>query len=277
MRYVILTVSFAFLLVVSTWTPHEVLIAQDASPSDAAAQPETYPLKSVPLDNYKLEEWGARRYTMYGFPRKLRQDSDVIIAERQRKRIGRVKLETLVSEDEVVFEDSWGDPVQEMGWADLRYVCKRDNLLTMKTMTYRQGGRESLCDVTDGNYELQQFRKHRSGVWPEGTVTEASLIRIVTMLPRVKGIGYSIDSYSPSPEFSPYSTKGDAIICHGPETLKINRMTMECTKYTFRDMQAWVRHSDNALVRFLVPGWRELEISESPYEYAKIVREAAEK
>jgi hypothetical protein len=272
----------SLILMLSVLPPGNQTTAQEVveSPSDAntpvEVEPGSYRLDYVPLNNYMLEKWGTRRYTMYGFPRKPRGVKDIIIYERERKRIGGIKLKTTVKNDHVIFEDSWGDPAQENGWFDLLFVCKRDNLLSMQTMTYRQGGETNICDVTDGNYELEHFRRRRTGKWPEGTVTEASLLRIFTMLPREPGITYSLDWYTATPEFSPFSTKGESIVCHGQETLKINRMTMECTKYSFHNMQAWVRNVDDALVRFLVPGMREIVISEKYHEYAAIVKEAEE-
>ena len=96
------------------------------------------------------------------------------------------------------------------------------------------------------------------------------------VLPRVQGVAYEIDHYTVTPELSPFPTKGEAIMCEGPETLKISRMSMECTKYSFRDMQAWVRNVDDTLVRFLVPGRREIVINEKPHQFAKVIEEAAE-
>lgn len=276
----------ALLLMLSLVPPADACYAQQAEtlPSDIplaeadapAEDSQSYRLDYVPLDNYKLEKWGTRSYMMYGFPTRKRGYQDVVVNTRERVEIGKIMFQTIVKPEQVIFNDTWADPAQEEGWAQVTIECKRDNLLTMQHLTYQQGTKVSYCDVTNGKYELDQFRRRRAGDWPEGTLTEASLLRILTMLPRAEGISYSIDHYSLTPDLLPFSTKGDAIVCHGTETLKIDRVNMECTKYTFRDMQAWVRNVDDTLVRFYVPGKRELVLSEEQSAFAKVLREAAQ-
>ena len=70
--------------------------------------------------------------------------------------------------------------------------------------------------------------------FPDDTVTEAALFRIVTRLPRTPGNTYAFSAYCPLSEIRP-TTPADAsqctLTCRGERTINIDRKPVVCTEY----------------------------------------------
>lgn len=70
--------------------------------------------------------------------------------------------------------------------------------------------------------------------YPDGTVTEAALFRIIPRLPRTPGHTYAFSAYTPMNEVRPATPEDGGqctITCRGPSTIEIDRTPVQCTQY----------------------------------------------
>jgi hypothetical protein len=90
------------------------------------------------------------------------------------------------------------------------------------------------------------------------SLTLATLMRVVTVLPMVQG-SFEARDWLDIPELELSDTKLP-IVCHGAETIYLRGSEHETTKYTYGGYAAWVRNSDRVLLRLEMPGRRYLEL-----------------
>jgi hypothetical protein len=117
--------------------------------------------------------------------------------------------------------------------------CSRSPLLTLQTlnMDMKRGGQnQSIKGVfKDGNYVMTMGDNSKSQPFAENTVTFNGLLRIVPLLPRTAGKGYSFSHYSKSAlELSSRSPKtGESFIlrCKGPAEIEYEGEKLTCVRF----------------------------------------------
>jgi hypothetical protein len=114
--------------------------------------------------------------------------------------------------------------------------------------------------------------------FPDDTVTEAALFRIVTCLPRTPGRTYAFSAYCPLNEVRP-STPEDAgqctLTCRGQTTIDIDRTPVECTQYVANfegDLTFFV--DANNVVRKVLADFAQTEMTLVPTPSNTAVAEA---
>jgi hypothetical protein len=229
----------------------------------ALAEDAAQPLASVSVDVYQLKHWGERKFDIYLAKIRKTRVEDTAITERELEYMGTHNYSTQVNDDGVVLRQYWVEPSLKRGGAIVTYHCRKDALLTLARMEVFRDTKTTLVDVTDNAFELDFMGKTRSGVFPADTVTDASLLRLVTLLPRTPGKSYTVGHRTNTPEINILGGEQNTVHCLGTETVVIREREMECTKFQCGTALYWVRNSDSMLVRHEVPGWKIMELNET--------------
>jgi len=223
---------------------------------------EPIPITSVPLDLYQLKSWGTKHYFLSQYRKKFRSlPSGLAVIELELHPVGKLPLETHVDADRVTMRQYWRDPEAKLSRMWIEYQCAFDNILTMEKITTRYQDKIATADTTEGKYDIEVFGHRRIGKWPENTMTDAAMLRIVTLLPRIEGTAFTVPNWSRTPQLGVESTNGGPIRCVGKQTLKVRGKEFTCTKFECKRMHAWVT-DDDVLVRAESPGWWILELDE---------------
>jgi hypothetical protein len=224
---------------------------------------EPVPLAETPVDVYHLQNWGQRKFNVYMSMTEKHREAKVSITEREMHFVATQTFSTEVKNDEVIMRQYWLEPTLKRGGALVTYHCHKDSLLSLARMQVQRDAKTYLVDVTQGEFNLEFLTKTRGGKYPADTVTDASLMRLVTLLPHTPGKQYSIGHRTATPEINVISGAASTIQCIGPDDLEIQKTRHECTKFICGETMLWVRTSDKMLVRLEVPGWKILELHDT--------------
>jgi hypothetical protein len=236
------------------------IVAVSAAEPAASVAPQ--PLAQVPLDIYRLRDWGNPSYDIYLAYTDKHRIEDVAITEREMKFVATQKYFTQVKDDEILMRQYWIEPSLKRGGAVITYHCRKDALLSLARMEVQRDAKTYAVDVTDGEFDLEFMGKTRSGKFPANTVTDAALMRLVTLLPREPGKSYAFGHRTATPEINVLSGENAIIHCHGPETYEQGDVAHACTKFSCGEILLWVRDRDSRLMRYEVPGWKILLLRE---------------
>lgn len=227
--------------------------AEPASPADT--QPRE--LSDLQLGLDELSNWGVRSYRM------TCRDSTGRISSR-----GVLRLVTLVKDDEIILRDTREFSIDRKLFEDksIWRVWKRELVQRCRKTSYLSPTRLMCEEVADGKRRSQlevtidmdrgSFERHffdrdatshgRIIVRPE-TLTLGSALRVVSMLPQVKGQTVFYDAWL-NDTVTAMSRDG-AIRCLGMETVKAQGRLQELTRFEAgRFLNVWVR-SDGIPVR----------------------------
>jgi hypothetical protein len=246
------------LLIVGLWA-----CTLDFLTTAAVADEPPVPLEQVPVDIYRLRDWGRPKYDVYMAYTDRQRVADVVITERDMRHVATHSFTTEVRDDEIIFRQYWLEPSLKRGGAQVTYHCRKDAFLSLARMEVQRDARTYQVDVTDGQFDLEFLGKTRSGAYPERTLTDAALMRLVTLLPREPGKRYSVGQRTFTPEINVLSGPGSVIECLGPDTITLAKQPHECTKYACGEVLLWVRQADHRLLRYEVPGWKILVLHEA--------------
>jgi hypothetical protein len=253
------------LLMSRDFIPSLAMLLCSLSAGLLAANEPPIPLQNVVVDVYHLRDWGTRRFDTYMATVEKQRIDGVAITSREMRYVATQKFVTEVTNAGVMMRQYWQEPTLKHGGALVTYHCRKDSLLSLTRMIVQRDAKTFQVDVTDGEFELDFLAKTRSGKYPTDTVTDAALMRIVTLLPRTPGKVYSIGHRTMTPEINILSGEQSEIRCVGPEIVHIREREMACTKFVSATTQLWVRDSDAMLVRLEIPGWKILELNEESH------------
>jgi len=236
-----------------------VAVAPTAGAQRAAAPP---PLNAATLDLDGLDDWGRRSYRY------------IRIEPERRRAIGTVALETELSGRKVTMRDAWSI---ESDGAMLSWRMKAD---------WDRGGLMEPTKVVANGTETDELASYRMQVvaglatirdlegarsemeLPEGVVTDAALLRIVTLLPRERGRRWRIDRLLELSELN--LKRGGVLACVGPESVDMHGEPVQLWRFAYRSgdrlaAQFWVDPDGGALRRFMFDT-RKLFVEADPTE-----------
>lgn len=247
------------------------------SPSSATAppKPEARALESLTLDFAQLGKLERANTLVYDF----------VVLEKAGKAanpIGTLHTYTRVEGDRVLLIDVWTLSNKEKERKlTVTQVCNQDNMLSLVSIGVNGDGDEEVVDL-DLSIRVADPATVKQGViWPDDgektlalppqTLTDGALLRIVSLLPREKGLRVSFPFWLESAELN--LKKDHLIECRGPDPITIGGRTVKCTKYAhsgggITGSTLWV-DEEGLLQRILVDGRKELTLRPTETETSK--------
>ena len=211
--------------------------------------------------NLRLESlgtWGTRHYT-YSLRKPGGEGFETL---------GTISLATRVTGDSLVLHDVYE---LKMRGAKLRLeltqTCRRDCFLTPVRIESRGEGDDEfgnfVATVADGMATIRpQDRGDRTKRIPPGTITDAAMMRLVTLVPRTPGKTYS---YGHSLETSELNLKENyRLTVLEPESIVIAGRAVKCAKFRLagggiRPVFYWVGE-DGVLQRLMLDDRKIIEL-----------------
>lgn len=216
---------------------------------------------TLTIDVSPLKNWGAQSF----------QYSMRMPGKNETKAAGTISLTTELTEEAIILKDNWvlefnGEAVS----LKIIHTCLKDSYLTpIRIESSGEGTDEfqNFVATIEGGKATVSFANGKDGMRriPEGTITTAAMMRLVTLVPRTPGKAYS---YSYSLESEELNLKSNyRLIVLQPEAITIGEREVICTKLklegkTIRPAFYWIS-KDNVLQRILLDGRKVLELQES--------------
>ena len=212
----------------------------------------------LPDFNAGSMNWGTQRYKF------------TLIKNEEKTELGSVTLRSKLSGDQVLLTDEYllsigGKPMS----LNMTQVCRKDQYLSPVRIDCQGKGHEEAptfkATIQDGEAKIERklpFKISNSKQIPEGTVSSAAFMRIVTQLPRVDGATYR---YAFALEASEMNLKKDYIAkVIGKETILCNGEPVKCWKISqngggIREQLFWV-NEDGILQRVLQDGRKQIDL-----------------
>ena len=210
--------------------------------------------KTLPDFNKETINWGTQRYKFSLIKNKGKIES------------GSVTFRSEIKGDQVILTDKYllrhrGKTMS----ANMKQVCLKDQYLSPVKIECEGKGHE---EIPTFNAIIENGEAKISAPWnksmkiPEGTVTTAAFLRIVTQLPRVRGATYR---YGFALEAGEMNLKKDYIAkVIGKETIISNGAKIECWKISqngggIMEQLFWVTE-DGTLQRVLMDGRKQIDL-----------------
>jgi hypothetical protein len=210
--------------------------------------------KPLPDFNAGSMNWGTQRYKF------------TLIKNKEKIELGSVTLRNKLTGDRVILTDEFllsieGKPMS----LNMTQVCLKDQYLSPVKIECKGKGSEEFptfkATIEDGQAEISGPGRGLKKI-PEGTVTSAAFMRIVTQLPRVDGATYR---YAFALEASEMNLKKDYVAkVIGKETIICDGVPVECWKISqngggIRKQFFWVTEN-GILQRVLQDGRKQIDL-----------------
>ena len=210
--------------------------------------------KPLPDFNEGAMNWGTQRYKF------------TLINKEEKTELGSVTLRNKLSGDQVLLTDEYllsigGKPMS----LNMTQVCRKDQYLSPLKIECEGKGNDEMptfkATIKDGQAEISGPGRGLKKI-PEGTVTSAAFMRIVTQLPRVDGATYR---YAFALEASEMNLKKDYVAkVIGKETIFCDGEPVKCWKISqngggIRKQFFWVTE-DGILQRVLQDGRKQIDL-----------------
>ena len=210
--------------------------------------------KPLPDFNAGSMNWGTQRYKF------------TLIKNEEKIELGSVALRKKLTQDRVILTDEYllsieGKPMS----LNMTQVCRKDQYLSPLKIECEGKGNDEMptfkATIKDGQAEISGPGRGLKKT-PEGTVTSAAFMRIVTQLPRVDGATYR---YAFALEASEMNLKKDYIAkVIGKETIFCDGEPVKCWKISqngggIRKQFFWVTE-DGILQRVLQDGRKQIDL-----------------
>ena len=210
--------------------------------------------KPLPDFNEGAMNWGTQRYKF------------TLINKEEKTELGSVTLRNKLSGDQVILTDEYllsieGKPMS----LNMTQVCRKDQYLSPLKIECEGKGNDEMptfkATIKDGQAEISGPGRGLKKI-PEGTVTSAAFMRIVTQLPRVDGATYR---YAFALEASEMNLKKDYVAkVIGKETIICNGEPVKCWKISqngggIREQLFWVTEN-GILQRVLQDGRKQIDL-----------------
>ena len=209
-----------------------------------------------PLPDFNVEKvnWGTQRYKF------------TLIKNEEKIELGSVTLRNKLSGDQVILTDEYllsieGKPMS----MNMTQVCRKDQCLSPLKIECEGKGNDEMptfkATIKDGQAEISGPGRGLKKI-PEGTVTSAAFMRIVTQLPRVDGATYR---YAFALEASEMNLKKDYVAkVIGKETIFCDGEPVKCWKISqngggIREQLFWVTEN-GILQRVLQDGRKQIDL-----------------
>ena len=214
--------------------------------------------KPLPDFNAGSMNWGTQRYKF------------TLIKNEEKIELGSVALRNKLTQDRVILTDEYllsieGKPMS----LNMTQVCLKDQYLSPLKIECEGKGNDEMptfkATIQDGEAKIERklpFKISNSKQIPEGTVTSAAFMRIVTQLPRVDGATYR---YAFALEASEMNLKKDYVAkVIGKETIICDGEPVKCWKISqngggIREQLFWVTE-DGILQRVLQDGRKQIDL-----------------
>ena len=214
--------------------------------------------KPLPDFNEGAMNWGTQRYKF------------TLIKNEEKIELGSVTLRNKLTQDRVILTDEYllsieGKPMS----LNMTQVCRKDQYLSPLKIECEGKGNDEMptfkATIQDGEAKIERklpFKISNSKQIPEGTVTSAAFMRIVTQLPRVDGATYR---YAFALEASEMNLKKDYVAkVIGKETIICDGEPVKCWKISqngggIREQLFWVTE-DGILQRVLQDGRKQIDL-----------------
>ena len=214
--------------------------------------------KTLPDFNAVSMNWGTQRYKF------------TLIKNEEKIELGSVTLRNKLTQDRVILTDEYllsieGKPMS----LNMIQVCRKDQYLSPLKIECEGKGNDEMptfkATIQDGEAKIERklpFKISNSKQIPEGTVTSAAFMRIVTQLPRVDGATYR---YAFALEASEMNLKKDYVAkVIGKETIICDGEPVKCWKISqngggIREQLFWVTE-DGILQRVLQDGRKQIDL-----------------
>ena len=210
--------------------------------------------KPLPDFNEGAMNWGTQRYKF------------TLINKEEKTELGSVTLRNKLFGDQVLLTDEYllsigGKPMS----LNMTQVCRKDQYLSPLKIECEGKGNDEMptfkATIKDGQAEISGPGRGLKKI-PEGTVTSAAFMRIVTQLPRVDGATYR---YAFALEASEMNLKKDYVAkVIGKETIFCDGEPVKCWKISqngggIRKQFFWVTE-DGILQRVLQDGRKQIDL-----------------
>ena len=210
--------------------------------------------KPLPDFNAGSMNWGTQRYKF------------TLIKNKEKIELGSVTLRNKLTGDRVILTDEFllsieGKPMS----LNMTQVCLKDQYLSPVKIECKGKGSEEFptfkATIKDGQAEISGPGRGLKKI-PEGTVTSAAFMRIVTQLPRVDGATYR---YAFALEASEMNLKKDYVAkVIGKETIICDGEPVKCWKISqngggIREQLFWVTEN-GILQRVLQDGRKQIDL-----------------
>ena len=210
--------------------------------------------KPLPDFNAGSMNWGTQRYKF------------TLIKNEEKTELGSVTLRNKLSGDQVLLTDEYllsigGKPMS----LNMTQVCRKDQYLSPQKIECEGKGNDEMptfkATIKDGQAEISGPGRGLKKI-PEGTVTSAAFMRIVTQLPRVDGATYR---YAFALEASEMNLKKDYVAkVIGKETIICDGVPVKCWKISqngggIHEQLFWVTEN-GILQRILMDGRKQIDL-----------------
>jgi hypothetical protein len=210
--------------------------------------------KPLPDFNEGTMNWGTQRYMF------------TLIKNKEKTELGSVTLRSKLSGDQVLLTDEYllsigGKPMS----LNMTQVCRKDQYLSPLKIECEGKGNDEMptfkATIQDGQAKVSGPGRGLMKI-PEGTVTSAAFMRIVTQLPRIEGAIYR---YAFALEASEMNLKKDYIAkVIGKETIICDGEPVKCWKISqngggIREQLFWVTEN-GILQRVLQDGRKQIDL-----------------
>ena len=210
--------------------------------------------KPLPDFNAGSMNWGTQRYKF------------TLIRNEEKTELGSVTLRNKLSGDQVLLTDEYLLSIGGKSMSlNMTQVCRKDQYLSPLKIECEGKGNDEMptfkATIKDGQAEISGPGRGLKKI-PEGTVTSAAFMRIVTQLPRVDGATYR---YAFALEASEMNLKKDYVAkVIGKETIFCDGEPVKCWKISqngggIREQLFWVTEN-GILQRVLQDGRKQIDL-----------------
>ena len=210
--------------------------------------------KPLPDFNAGSMNWGTQRYKF------------TLIKNKEKIELGSVTLRNKLAKDRVILTDEFllsieGKPMS----LNMTQICSKDQYLSPLKIECEGKGNDEMptfkATIQDGQAKISGPGRGLKKI-PEGTVTSAAFMRIVTQLPRVDGATYR---YAFALEASEMNLKKDYVAkVIGKETIICDGVPVKCWKISqngggIHEQLFWVTEN-GILQRILMDGRKQIDL-----------------
>ncbi len=244
-----------------------VLIALKLSLLLASGQAEETPSHatdwaSLEINLSSLETWGTKHYSY-----SVREPG-----ETEMKTLGSSSITTEITDNLIILRDRHS--IRYRG-EDLRlemiHTCRKDNFLSPTRIESQGTGSDEvhsfIATVNQGKATVR-VKGGREGAFdiPEGTITNAAIFRLVTLVPGTPGRSYSFEYWLESSELN--LKKKYSLTAMQPESIPVENRQVECSKFELtgggiRPAYYWVS-KEGVLQRLMMDDRKIVELIDAP-------------
>jgi len=236
------------------------LLSAVAQGEDRASQDADWASLDVNLS--ALKTWGTKHYTY-----SAREPGG-----KATKVLGTVSLSTELADDAVILKDNYQMTYRgEKLSLEISHTCKQDNFLSPTRIESKGEGSDEVATfvatVANGKATVRpQDGRQSARDLPEGTITIAAMMRLVTLVSRTPGKTFS---YKYSLESEEMNLKGNYHLeVLTPEAITSGDRQVQCSKFKLtgggiHPVYFWVT-KNGVLQRLMMDDWKVMEFEARP-------------